>query len=713
MKKYFEMLAVALVLCTPLLAEEPRRGLGDECYKALHEKEGVDAATLERCRNDYITVVVSATRTDKEVALAPASVTLISRKNIDRRGVDSVAEILRDVPGIEIADAGEAGLKHVRIRGEESRRCALLIDGQEFVDQREVGTPILISPEQIERIEVVRGPASVLYGSRAIGGVVNIITRKGGYHPVQGTVGTSYDSSAKGFTEFASLFGSVEGIDYRLGVAQADFGDRDTPAGKYDNTSFENDSTSAYLGKHFGDHIVGIGWDLFNASSDVYVSPVVATTPPFRNFAINVPERDREKFSLFYDWKNPEAGVLRKVHADGYSQVADRQFDTTSQTAVTVAEVPIVTDTEISTSSRLHTYGANLQGDITPTESHLLIAGLQLTQDELNQNRVKRVSVLGHAKPDEAVLDLANQERLGIYLQDEWTFTEGWALTLGGRSDWVSSELENSTRPGLASDKTDDSRLLGSATIAYSGIEDTTLFGKYTQGFLYPSLVQLGTGAFAGPSYVNPNMDLDAETSDNFEVGVRFTPAPWNVELSVFDTSSDDYIDHVLCSSTTASCLAPAGARDRVYVNIDQARTRGLESSLSYEFERFTPYGSITWLRRTFERGDFETSDTGLPRVAARAGVRFEEKVSGNINFWADAYMRSQSDADETAETGATEHFAGWATTNLAFGIEGGSKRQYKAGVELVNLGDKLYVPSTENIAAPGRAALVRVSASF
>lgn len=703
----------SLLIIDSATADNQRRGLGEECYKIIHSDEAQDSRKVEKCKSDFLTIVVSATRTDKQVALAPASVTLISRKDLNRTGADSVAEILRDVPGVEIADAGEPGLKHVRIRGEESRRSAILIDGQEFSDQREVGTPILISPDQIERIEVVKGPASVLYGSRAIGGVINIITKKGGYHPVQATFGTSYDSSAKGITSYASTFGSIEDFDYRLGVSKTDFENRESPAGEIENTSYENDSASGYFGKHFDNHLIGFSWDVFNGKSDVYVDPIVATTPPFRNFAILVPERDREKFGVFYDWTNDKEEFLDKFHLDAFSQTGDREFITSSETAVSVGETSIITNTDIFTSSKLTTQGVNLQADGTIAKVHNIIAGVQISDDSLDQNRVKKVAVFSVYKPDEIVFDEATQNKVGFYIQDEWVFADEWALTFGGRSDWVSSELSDTTRLGLIPDSTDDSQLSGSATLSYTGIKDTILFGKFTQGFMYPSLVQLGTGAFAGPSYVNPNLDLNPETSNNFEIGTKYSLAPWSLELSIFHNDAEDYIDHVLCSSTTAACLAPTGARDRVYVNIDKAKTSGVEASLRYTFDSITPYGSLTWLKRTFERDSFETSDTGIPPVYSRVGIQYERELSSDLNFWADAFLRAQSSADETSDTGSTDHFAGWMTTNVSFGVEFGPSKQYKVGLELRNLGDVLYVPATENISSPERSVLIKASATF
>ena len=156
---------------------------------------------------------------------------LLREKRIDRSGPDSLAEAVREVPSVEISDAGQAGQKRVRLRGEESRRTRILIDGQEFSDQREVGTPFLLAPEMIERIEVVRGTGSVLHGSRAIGGVINFITKKGGHRPIQGALSTLYDTATDGYQLFGSLYGSKNDFDYRIAGTVAEHEDRESPEG--------------------------------------------------------------------------------------------------------------------------------------------------------------------------------------------------------------------------------------------------------------------------------------------------------------------------------------------------------------------------------------------------------------------------------------------------------------------------------------------------
>ena len=154
------------------------------------------------------TVIVTATRTAKTVDETLSSVTVISRKDIERRQARSVEDLLRGTQGISIANSGGAGKNtSVFIRGTNSDHVLVLIDGIRAGSATSGGAAYENIPiEQIERVEIVRGPRSSLYGSEAIGGVIQIFTRKGGKEGV--TPSFSYGGGSYGtFNGSAGLSG--------------------------------------------------------------------------------------------------------------------------------------------------------------------------------------------------------------------------------------------------------------------------------------------------------------------------------------------------------------------------------------------------------------------------------------------------------------------------------------------------------------------------
>src|SRR5690554_1634870 len=115
-----------------------------------------------------------------------------------------IADQLRNLPGVQVYDDGTPGMMRIRIRGEESRRVTIQIDGHAITDHSAYGAPMLLDPSVVERIEVVRGPSSVLSGSNAIGGVVNIITKRGSTKPIEGSITATGFSATSGYSTSAN-----------------------------------------------------------------------------------------------------------------------------------------------------------------------------------------------------------------------------------------------------------------------------------------------------------------------------------------------------------------------------------------------------------------------------------------------------------------------------------------------------------------------------
>jgi vitamin B12 transporter len=181
-------------------------------------------------------VVVSATRFDIPLDQSPASVSVISSEDLEQKQIERVSDALREVPGLSVVQTGTAGqLTSVFMRGLPSEDMQVLLDGIP-INQGLSGAMNFadFTTDDIDRIEVVRGPQSTIYGPRALAGVIQIFTKQGTGTPgaIVAAEGGSYDT----FREWAQSDGKVDGLDYSTGVSRVDT-DNARPNNNYRNSA--------------------------------------------------------------------------------------------------------------------------------------------------------------------------------------------------------------------------------------------------------------------------------------------------------------------------------------------------------------------------------------------------------------------------------------------------------------------------------------------
>ncbi len=646
-------------------------------------------------------IVVTATRTEKLVASNPYSVSVISEARLAFEPADQVANLLRDLPGVYVSDAGQAGQQRLRIRGEEARRMAMLIDGQEFGDHREVGVPLLIDPAEISRIELVRGPASVLYGPKAMGGVVNIITRQPGDKLFSANMNTAWDSATNGVRIGGFLSGTNEHFDWRAGLTRNRQQDREAPGETVPNTSYESDGLSLSIGRVTGSADYRLNYEQFNSSSEVFVEPEVRFTPPFVDFALDVPRRDRNKVSVSYRYL-PDLVLVDQIKLDAYRQTSNRTF--LSFPSLLLAP-GLLSETVIDTRSELVSDGANFQINLSPSVSNELIVGSQYVTDVVDQTRTRENRLNSNLSSTERVVDRARQHTLAFYVQDDIALNEKLSLLIGARYYRVNGELERSDRFTALPDY-DDSALIKSIAVTYAGGDGIVWRANYSDGYIYPSLLNLTVGAFAGSRYINPSATLDPETSQTFELGLRINREPLGFDLTLFHTAAEDYVDHVFCNAAD-NC---PGRRDKIYQNVGQADTQGIELALSYTLATTTFYSNLTWLKRVNEFDQYRTDKSGIPAISGTVGWQMEDHWR-QTPVAIELFTRFASGATEKSTTLIDDNNSGWVTLNAAVNVI--PSKRLKTSIRLTNLLDKKYHPSTENLLAPGRSIQLVLQASL
>ena len=655
-------------------------------------------------------VYVTATRVEKELQDVPMSVSVMTSEDIKRSPARTIGELLQDVPGVEIRNSGGQGFKRISIRGENPNRVLILIDGQKLVENKSMdGTPLLIDRSTVERVEVIKGPASVLYGSEAIGGVVNIITKKGGDKPIQGEASVAYNGASNGFAESLSAFGGMNGFKYRVSGSYSDQGNLRTPDGEAPNTSFRQKEGSAFLSYDFSDKFtVGGGLDSFKGS--IHSGSM---EPGYENFSVEIPEWKRDKVNLFAEARNLTE-YLARVRFDAFWQESRKHMINT----VDVDGMPIKIVNDADNINRQT--GAGLQTDWQMGDSHYLVAGYDYNHDALDADTLASgtLKAMGMTMYRDVSRHEGSMDTHAFYAQMESVLPYDFTLNYGMRYTWVETDMDRAegTRTSMGSSRpketgstgsTSESRPVFNFGLVWTGIDDLALRATFSQGFRVANLQERYVLSSMGGGTINPNADVDPETSNNYELGARYDNGRFTLDAALFYNDAKDYIDNVTIA---------AAADISEYRNVSSAKTRGLEIAAQYAFDCcFTPFASLTWMKRKFDSGSWETYHVGDPTFTGRAGLRYERALPKNTLFHADAYARfanaSRDDIQEDSGI-STITYGGWTTANFAAGIDFGSERQYSVTAEVLNIFDKTYQFS-DSVYEPGLHANLKFSWRF
>jgi len=525
---------------------------------------------------DLSEIIISATKTETNSIELASTVDIISNRAIENSAKSSVVDLLRNVPGLSIVQQGGQGrMSSLFMRGANSNHTLVLIDGIEVNDPSSSNNAFDFASLQttdVEKIEVVRGPQSTLYGSDAMGGVVNIITRKGNGTPkfLFGAEGGS-NSFYKGFGSFT---GSLKMFDYALNLAHLRTDGISSISEKYGNSEedgFTNTTLSARVGANLFENLnLSLYYRYSKSDSDLDQSDSNGDDP---NFTSNVEEnifRAEAKLNLFDSGWQQKFGIshLRRI---------SHQIDEVDEIRPTTSSSSFLNGTKTK---------LDWQNNIYLLEHNLITFGVETETEKANTEYIS-YSQWG---PWESTFPEQAATTTGIYLQDQININNSFFATAGIRYD-------NHEKFG---GKT-TFRIAPAYFISATG---TKIKFTYGTGFKSPSLYNLFDPAYG-------NSDLRPEESDGFDAGIE--QYLWNNKI----------ILGVTYFSTNYENLIGFDA-NYVSININKAEAKGFEVTASLiDFNSFSAYASYTY---TDAKDKSENGDKALLR-------RPENKVTFSLDY--------------------------------------------------------------------------------
>ncbi len=502
-------------------------------------------------------VIVTAAKSEQSLRDVPTSVSVLHSQEIDRRNVFTIDEALRYVPGVHI------NLSQINIRGSSGyshgagSRVLLLVDGIPVLsgDTGEI-TWEIIPVDQVERIEVIKGAGSTLYGSSALGGVVNIITRDLPDRPVSSikTQGGFYDEPLYDAWKWSDR----TRFKHHLGIAHG--------------RRIGNLQIAATLGTFFDD---GYRLNDSRRRTTGYIKGRYLLSP-YQTLTLSGFFNDQSRQNFLY-WRSFDQALepfdeQRGEVVESFRMQSSVQYRHIygSETFLTMRGSLYHTDFtdnigEFGNASRANVYSAEIQYNRSLSESHYLVTGVEGSVQTVGSD------IFG----DRSGFTVA------VYGQDEWRIGTQLRLTGGLRFDITRLDT-NATFTNFSP----------RAGAVYSISPALSMRASAGAGFRAPSAAEAFATTAASGLIVSPNPGLEAERSWSFEAGVIVNPVPRiNLDAAVFQNEYWDMIEPVVVD------VSEEGIRAQ-FVNVLRARVRGFEAGINAStFDRlFQPRLGYTYM---------------------------------------------------------------------------------------------------------------------
>jgi vitamin B12 transporter len=587
--------------------------------------------------------VVTANRTPQALSELVGDVSVIDSQAIERSGATGVADVLARVPGIEISRTGGVGnTTSLFIRGAETRFTAVYLDGVRIDSQSTGGAGWEGIPlAQIDRIEVLRGPAAAVYGSDAIGGVIQLFTKRGeeGVHPYAGI-----GFGSKGLRKIEGGVSGTSGLfDYSFGVAHEESkGFNVQPVDKR-TVSKDGFTSPDRDGYHSTSGNVKLGLQI---TPDQRLDATLLTSDVTAGYDPSVSYRTR----LPIQFRNDESNNTLRTAGLTWSSKWNDIYSTRVQ----------VTDSEsvYKTQPSFYRTETHLRGYLFQNEfrfgPHLLTATFERREDAL-QNA-----------PTTSAPKLLSRDRAQDALSLGYGFVQGpHSLQLRARHD-RDSEFGGKTT--------------GSAAYGYAITPALRFSASAGTAFRVPTLYQRFSEY--GVSTLRP------ETSQNVELGMNYAQADTTAGIVVYRNRVRNLINFV---GTATGCASSFGC----YTNVNRATLQGATLSASQRF------GDVT-LRASFDVQDPKDTATGnlLARRAKRHGVVGADWRVAGWTLGAEVQASSQryDDAANTVKLGGYTLLNLSATTkitrdlNLVARVDNVGNKDYQFARLYANAGRTAYV---------------------
>lgn len=649
-----------------------------------------------RAEHNMAEMVVTATRTERRVEDVPASVGVVTSRDIARQQPVRVEDVLKNVEGVDVNSgpaSGWAGTIFVRGVGGSfaGQTSQVLVDG--------IATDSLVSAvagrgglnftaaQDIERIEILRGPASALYGPGVVGGIVNVIPKRWSGGPgaeVQVGIG-AHNARSLG----AAVGTANDILDVRFSAA--DFktdGFKSVPDRTADTAGID------LAGKDWSEHKL--------------------------NLQLGMRPSDHQELTLSAQsyrgdgaWLGGHPYALTKSEGDTATLGYRHEFGDTATVKLTYRKSKVLLDTTFDMDTD------NNDGDLSPNYSYGRFSDSDSLDGQLDM-RLARNNTLTvgftHATGEHATIlrnaaravtrtDVTKSAMTGVFVQDEHGFTDALTLIAGGRQDRI--RLHGDTRNGATRyPESTDSVFNPRMGLRYRFSSATSAYASYGTAYV-PALNYLKSSG--GLASWRDNPSLKPETSATYEVGMNHKLGWGNVRAAIFHT---DYTDKI------SSIIVATGPTVRQYQNIGKVAVDGIELGLDARLAGgWQPYANYALTDSIIKKNPGDTTLEGkrLQRVAPQKlnfGVVYAPGTSWDARIGGRYVDEIFFNDNNNSKQRAGGYFVADAKVSARLPIPGAADK-WEAYLAVNNLFDRKYATYWQYEYADRRNAWIGVNGKF
>jgi hemoglobin/transferrin/lactoferrin receptor protein len=678
---------------------------------------GVAAAAPEAALDE---ITITATKVATPLLEVPATVSVIDNASSERRLDRDIKDLVRYEPNVSVRNnLARFGLSDFNIRGIGGNRVLIEIDNVRIPDTFAIGSFSNASRDGVdidllERLEIVRGSASSLYGSDAIGGVVAFTTKdpndliredRSSYFSARGAFDGAHDGYV-GTGTAAMRFGRFSALAL---YSHDESGDYDNQG---DNDGVGATRTSPNPQEGYGDSVLLKGVfepsdaqrvrvTLENVRRDLFTEILSSqSSTPALDVTSQTGDDEFERRRISLDHEFSELGL---AWLDSGSWRIYDQRSETRQYTTEYRTVRTATATSNRVRQRRFDFDQELLGaEFTLTKSwtwgagtHRVTLGGEYLDTHTEQLRDGRETNLTTGtttsviQPDSfPVRDFpVSDTRTGsVYLQDEFRFGR-WIVTPGARLDRFEltprpDGIFAADNPGIEPASMKDTHVSPKLGVVFLATDTLSIFTSYNSGFRFPpySDVNVGFTNFAFGYTAIPNPDLNPESSDNFEAGVKFSDEGLRLELSAFYNNYHDFIQ----SFATVGVDPDTGLLVFQSQNLGRVRIYGAEAKAT------VPFSALSWRTAIgFSRGSDRETGVSLDSIDPLRVVTGLDLQPAN-SPWKAAFTVTWVDAKDHVDPAANLYLPdSYLTLDLYGELRLGEHLRFNAGV--YNLTDEKY----------------------